>query len=147
MLYFMSIGAVRVDRDGTGGRKRFNKWPGPPVGAQFPDIPKKVEKRFDIILEINPRIRKSNRFPCMWLCSTLYTKKRILSMAVLHMLFGAAVVLYTLSIAIYNLYIHPLKDIPGPFFARITSWWLFVLEMRGYPHTEILELHRKYGMQ
>ncbi|KAE8382393.1 cytochrome P450 [Aspergillus bertholletiae] len=67
-------------------------------------------------------------------------------MAALYLLFGAALVLYTLSVVIYNLYIHPLKDIPGPFLARITRWWLFVLEMRGNPHSEILELHKEYGV-
>ncbi|SPO07004.1 uncharacterized protein DNG_09698 [Cephalotrichum gorgonifer] len=47
--------------------------------------------------------------------------------------------------SIYNVYLHPLRSIPGPFFARASRWWLFILEMRGHPQVEILELHRQYG--
>lgn len=47
---------------------------------------------------------------------------------------------------VYNVFFHPLKAVPGPFMAKVSRWWIFVLEMRGNPHVEILGLHRKYGM-
>lgn len=46
----------------------------------------------------------------------------------------------------YNVFLHPLRAVPGPTLAKISRWWLFCAEMRGHPHLEILELHRKYGM-
>ncbi len=54
-------------------------------------------------------------------------------------------VLWVVGSCIYNIYFHPLRAVPGPFLAKISRWWLFALEMRGNPHTEILELHQKYG--
>ncbi len=66
---------------------------------------------------------------------------------VMHSLAYGAVVLglWVFGTCVYNVYFHPLRAIPGPFVAKISRWWLFTLEMRGNPHTEILELHRKYG--
>jgi hypothetical protein len=48
---------------------------------------------------------------------------------------------------IYNLYLHPLADIPGPRWAAVTSLWLFFKEMHGDGHEQILHLHKKYGEQ
>lgn len=63
-----------------------------------------------------------------------------------HLAYGAVgLVLWLVGNCLYNIYFHPLRAIPGPFLARISRWWLFTLEMRGNPHVEILELHRKYG--
>lgn len=47
---------------------------------------------------------------------------------------------------LYNLFFHPLKAIPGQFLAKVSRWWVFTLEMRGNPHMEILDLHRKHGI-
>ncbi len=55
-------------------------------------------------------------------------------------------VLWVIGSCVYNVYFHPLKAVPGPFLAKLSRWWLFRLEMRGNPHSEILELHQKYGM-
>ncbi|KAK3896972.1 cytochrome P450 [Staphylotrichum tortipilum] len=54
-------------------------------------------------------------------------------------------VFWAIGSCVYNVYFHPLKAVPGPFLAKLSRWWLFTLEMRGNPHTEILELHQKYG--
>ncbi|KAL1970558.1 hypothetical protein VTN77DRAFT_4202 [Rasamsonia byssochlamydoides] len=35
--------------------------------------------------------------------------------------------------------------IPGPRWAALTRWWLFVQEMRGNAYEVITELHRTYG--
>lgn len=61
--------------------------------------------------------------------------------------YGAvALVLWFVGSCVYNVFFHPLKAFPGPFLAKVTRWWLFRVEMRGDPHMEILDLHRKYGM-
>ncbi|KAJ5781189.1 cytochrome P450 [Penicillium paradoxum] len=63
-----------------------------------------------------------------------------------YLAYGAIVVLlWLVGSTVYNVFFHPLKAIPGPFMAKITRWWIFTLEMRGNPHVEILDLHRKYG--
>lgn len=56
-------------------------------------------------------------------------------------------VLWLVGVCVYNVFLHPLKAIPGPFMAKISRFWIFGLEMRGNPHVEILDLHRKYGIQ
>lgn len=38
-----------------------------------------------------------------------------------------------------------LKDIPGPFPAKITQWWLLFIDLAGDRTTTIHELHKKYG--
>jgi hypothetical protein len=52
---------------------------------------------------------------------------------------------YVLGLAVYNRFFHPLKDIPGPFFASISTLWYFraVRYARGKDHQ--LPLHKKYG--
>lgn len=41
--------------------------------------------------------------------------------------------------------ISPLRDIPGPFFAKITQWWLIFTDLAGDRTTIIHKLHQKYG--
>ena len=62
----------------------------------------------------------------------------------IEVLVGGAI-LYVLGTLIYNRYFHPLKDIPGPFWASITRLWYFraVRYGRGVDHQ--LPIHKKYG--
>jgi hypothetical protein len=63
-------------------------------------------------------------------------------------IYGAAVlIIWVLAVAFYNLFLHPLRGIPGPFLAKISGWWLFSLELTPTPHRELFRLHHKYGMQ
>ncbi|EFX00361.1 cytochrome p450 monooxygenase [Grosmannia clavigera kw1407] len=58
----------------------------------------------------------------------------------------AAVVVITLLKGFYNLFLHPLHDIPGPWIAGATRWWLFQRELvKEDAHATILKLHQKYG--
>ncbi|PMD42183.1 hypothetical protein L207DRAFT_377650, partial [Hyaloscypha variabilis F] len=41
--------------------------------------------------------------------------------------------------------IHPLSKIPGPFSAKFSGVWKNVRYFRSTWHTDILELHDKYG--
>lgn len=53
--------------------------------------------------------------------------------------------LYLFTTAVYNLYFHPLADVPGPFWAgcsTIPSWWHTRKQNR---HLWLLSLQKKYG--
>lgn len=64
-----------------------------------------------------------------------------------HIMYAAvALGLWVLSHCTYNVFLHPLRGVPGPTLAKVSRWWLFCVEMGGDPHVEILKLHRKYGM-
>ncbi|KAJ2897243.1 hypothetical protein MKZ38_004845 [Zalerion maritima] len=53
--------------------------------------------------------------------------------------------LLALGKCLYNVSLHPLRAVPGPFWAKVSHWWLFVLEMGRSPHEVILQLHGVYG--
>ena len=52
---------------------------------------------------------------------------------------------YCLGFAIYNRFFHPLKDIPGPFWASITPLWYFRAVRNGRGQDYQLPVHKKYG--
>ena len=50
------------------------------------------------------------------------------------------------SIVIYRAYFHPLKKFPGPFWARIFSWWRVKHIAQDGPYYAFVDrLHAKYG--
>ena len=49
------------------------------------------------------------------------------------------------SYAVYNLYFSPLAKIPGPFFAKISSWPSFYHAVKGDRHIWIWQGFQKYG--
>lgn len=51
---------------------------------------------------------------------------------------------YAIS-TIHNLFFSPLKDVPGPFLARVTRWWEYLLVQGGVSNLEYVRLHKKYG--
>lgn len=56
------------------------------------------------------------------------------------------VMVWILGQCIYNIFLHPLRHIPGPLLAKLSRCWLFSLEIRGTQHLKIHSLHRKYGV-
>ncbi|KAF2092730.1 cytochrome P450 [Rhizodiscina lignyota] len=58
---------------------------------------------------------------------------------------AAIVIILPLINAIYNLYLHPLANVPGPFFARISRLWLIHKYHRGNFQHAALDLHKRYG--
>jgi len=46
---------------------------------------------------------------------------------------------------IYNLFLSPLKQIPGPLLARVTGYWLIFVDLAGNRTSTIHRLHQKYG--
>ncbi|KAI9150878.1 Isotrichodermin C-15 hydroxylase [Paramyrothecium foliicola] len=53
--------------------------------------------------------------------------------------------IYFISKAIYNLYFHPLSNIPGPRLWSISPLPFALAEASGFGHNRILQLHKKYG--
>lgn len=66
-----------------------------------------------------------------------------------HMLLGvtAGVALYFCLLVIYRLFFHPLRKIPGPWYAAATSWYEFYQDvvLGGNYVKEYPRLHAKYG--
>ena len=56
----------------------------------------------------------------------------------------AVVVLFILQ-ALYSIFFHPLRNIPGPFAAKFTELWRTRKYFAGNWHNDILSAHRKYG--
>ncbi|KAJ5320466.1 hypothetical protein N7508_000749 [Penicillium antarcticum] len=56
-----------------------------------------------------------------------------------------AYLVYVLSVVVYNRYFHPLRHFPGPFWASITSLWLFKTYRLGKANDIHHGLHEKYG--
>lgn len=46
---------------------------------------------------------------------------------------------------VYRAFLHPLRKIPGPFIAKLTSLWLWYHAYYGTESTAIQEAHEKYG--
>ncbi|KAH6680968.1 cytochrome P450 [Halenospora varia] len=46
---------------------------------------------------------------------------------------------------IYNLYFHPLRSYPGPWYCRISRLWAFIQVTRGFFPYKVANLHEKYG--
>ncbi|KAJ9609570.1 hypothetical protein H2200_005897 [Cladophialophora chaetospira] len=58
---------------------------------------------------------------------------------------GICFVLAFLWQGIYNLFFSPLRSVPGPLLARLSTKWLTIVDLGGYRTLTIHELHRKYG--
>jgi len=57
----------------------------------------------------------------------------------------ALVLLYSLSHVFYNLFLHPLRDYPGPLLWRASSLpWKYTL-LRGTMHHDLMRYHQQYG--
>lgn len=47
--------------------------------------------------------------------------------------------------AIYLVFIHPLRNVPGPRIAKFSQAWRNFRYFRGTWHSDVLNLHRQYG--
>lgn len=54
-------------------------------------------------------------------------------------------VAYLVGYVTYNLYFHPLRDYPGPFWARASLLWRIRHSMGGRFHRHIEKCHERYG--
>ena len=46
---------------------------------------------------------------------------------------------------IYNIFLSPLRGIPGPFLAKVTGYWLILVDLAGDRTSTIHKLHQRYG--
>jgi hypothetical protein len=62
-------------------------------------------------------------------------------------LLGTALILYSLGLLIYRLFLHPLARFPGPKIAAVTSFYegWFEIVRKGQYSKEISRLHDVYG--
>lgn len=60
---------------------------------------------------------------------------------------AAAIASYTVVLATYRLFLHPLANVPGPKIAALTSWWEVYENVwkGGHLPFELKELHKTYG--
>jgi len=66
--------------------------------------------------------------------------------AYLYPLLGLALFTFAYSVStLYSIFLHPLRRVPGPFLAKFTELWRTSKYFRGNWHSDILELHAKYG--
>ncbi|KAI7787587.1 isotrichodermin c-15 hydroxylase [Diaporthe eres] len=57
----------------------------------------------------------------------------------------AAILLFAAGKLFYNLFLHPLRKYPGPFFAGSTRAYYLFYDVRGLSHWKVNEWHQKYG--
>ncbi|KAH7376903.1 cytochrome P450 [Plectosphaerella cucumerina] len=57
----------------------------------------------------------------------------------------ALIAAYNAVFFVYQLFLSPLRRVPGPFLARITQWWEYVIVFRGKSHQDYIRLHEEYG--
>ncbi|KAE8421602.1 cytochrome P450 [Aspergillus pseudocaelatus] len=60
------------------------------------------------------------------------------------LLVGSLVIFWVVPF-LYNLFFSPLRNVPGPFWARFTILWEFRQLVKGRSHEEYIRLHKKYG--
>lgn len=58
---------------------------------------------------------------------------------------ACSALIYVLVISCYNLFLHPLRKIPGPILSKLTTLWLFRQEIAGDSSSILAELHKQYG--
>jgi hypothetical protein len=61
----------------------------------------------------------------------------------------AAVVIYITSLVVYRRWFHPLAQIPGPFWASVTHFYIVKYNLfseRSQFYLQVEKLHRQYGM-
>jgi hypothetical protein len=58
-----------------------------------------------------------------------------------------AFLVYVTSLVIYRLFLHPLKNVPGPKIAALSSWYEFYWDClkHGQYFRRVQEMHKEYG--
>lgn len=98
-------------------------------------------------------------FSCDWSCPpfthtsavnvTMLTTMPLLANAEAIVVFRRALpvapVIFLAAWILYCVFLHPLRNIPGPFLAKFIEAWRTVRYYRGGWHKDILDLHRTYG--
>jgi hypothetical protein len=48
-------------------------------------------------------------------------------------------------VVVYRLFFSPFTAVPGPLWAKVSPFWLWIHDLRGTAAEEIDQLHREYG--
>ena len=59
---------------------------------------------------------------------------------------GTFLVVLGLSITMYRVFFHPLRNFPGPVFSRISKWQWFFRIRAGHDYLRQVELHKKVSI-
>jgi hypothetical protein len=60
----------------------------------------------------------------------------------------SSVLIYVISVAVYQIYFHPLAKFPGPKLAALSTWYegyYDVIKSKGRFTWELARLHEQYG--
>ena len=57
----------------------------------------------------------------------------------------AAILWYWTISTLYCLFFHPLRNVPGPFLAKVSQLWRNYRYFRGTWHDDAIDIHEKYG--
>lgn len=79
------------------------------------------------------------------MATVLYDSGAMLTWPYQCIFFGLALLLYFSLTCFYNVFLHPLAKVPGPFLAKISTFWLFGREIEGDAANNLAQLHKKYG--
>lgn len=58
---------------------------------------------------------------------------------------AVSVLVFVILRALYSIFLHPLRKVPGPRLAKFTELWRTNRYFKGYWHRDVLDLHRQYG--
>ncbi|KAJ0330007.1 hypothetical protein COL5a_003838 [Colletotrichum fioriniae] len=75
---------------------------------------------------------------------TVYHGLLLIPCAIIVLIIHKAI-LYYVTLAIYNIYFHPLSSFPGPRLAAATPWWTALSYLDGRTPYDLLDLHNTYG--
>ncbi|KAK0103829.1 hypothetical protein ONS95_005828 [Cadophora gregata] len=115
----------------------------PPVGRDSLTLTERRERKEVLVyLRAATHISLARFIFTILFCSILLRVKMAFS------IFAVLVVTILALIAfqvVYNLFLHPLRSIPGPRMAAATWLWLFKYELSGHCHEAFMKLHESYG--
>lgn len=60
---------------------------------------------------------------------------------------AAQLVLLAASVLVWRYFLSPLRDVPGPFLAKLTRLWHIHRILKGDQNLALVALHDKYGME
>jgi hypothetical protein len=91
------------------------------------------------------KFRRTNAYSVQAMATVLYDSGAMLTWVYQCILFGLALLLYFSLTCFYNVFLHPLAKVPGPFLAKISTFWLFGKEIEGDAANNLAQLHKRYG--
>lgn len=73
------------------------------------------------------------------------TMASVIALLLSPMAIPAFVLVSCLLYVSYNLFVHPLRNVPGPWYAAASPFYLLFTYFRGHQHLDMVKLHTRYG--